>query len=93
MNRIRSVKEFHENCHFLRIEKIEPVHPDLSPAQKRCVLQLGGKPFHAIRLIGQTPFHTHGQIIHDEGDLSELLRKPPLRMCIVIGGSTKDIGA
>ena len=93
MNRIRSVKEFHENCHFLRIEKIETVHPDLSPTQKRCVLQLSGKALHAIGLIGQPPFHTHGQIIHDEGDLSELLRKPPLRTCVVIGGSTEDIGA
>ena len=93
MNRIHSVKEFHENCHFLRIEKIEPVHPDFSPAQKRCVLQLGGKTLHAIGLIGQPSLHTCGEIIHDEGELPEFLREPPLRMCIIIGGRAKDIGA
>ena len=93
MNRIRSVKEFHENCHFLRIKKIKSVHPDLSSAQKRCVLQLGGKAFHAIGLIGQPSLHACGEIIHDEGELPEFLREPSLRMCIIIGGSTEDIGA
>ena len=93
VNRVRRVEKFQKNRHFLRIEKVEPVHPDLCAAQKRRVLQLGSKAFHAIGLIGQPSLHTRGEFIHNERDLREFLREPPLFMRTLRRCLTQNIGA
>ena len=62
MNGINNAKQRAKDREFLRIEKIESVHPQFGAAQLR------GEPLHPIGVIGQSSLHAGSELIHDRGE-------------------------
>ena len=72
MNGINNAKQRAKDRKFLRIEKIESVHPKFGAAQKWCINELHGEPLHSIGVIGQSPLHAGSELIHDRGEFCQL---------------------
>ena len=72
MNGINNAKQRAKDRKFLRIEKIESVHPQFGAAQKWCINELRGEPLHPIGVIGQSPLHAGSELIHDRGEFCQL---------------------
>ena len=72
MNGINNAKQRAKDRKFLRIEKIESVHPQFGAAQKWCINELHGETLHPIGVIGQSPLHAGSELIHDRGEFLQL---------------------
>ena len=72
MNGINNAKQRAKDRKFLRIEKIESVHPQFGAAQKWCINELRGEPLHPIGVIGQSSLHAGSELIHDRGEFRQL---------------------
>ena len=72
MNGINNVKQCAKDREFLRIEKIESVHPKFGAVQKWCINELRGEPLHPIGVIGQSSLHAGSELIHDRGEFLQL---------------------
>ena len=72
MNGINNAKQRAKHRKFLRIEKIESVHPQFGAAQKWCINELHGEPLHPIGVIGQSSLHASSELIHDRGEFRQL---------------------
>ena len=72
MNGINNAKQCAKDREFLRIEKIESVHPQFGAVQKWCINELCSEPFHPIGVIGQSSLHASSEFVHDRGEFRQL---------------------
>ena len=72
MNGINNAKQCAKDRKFLRIEKIESIHPQFGAAQKWCINELHGETLHPIGVIGQSSLHAGSELIHDRGEFRQL---------------------